>query len=391
MLSWCVLRSLPRFGPLTGYVTAGGYAAARVHLDRLLEIGAAIRCATDAEPTKATRALASVGADRIEELANEYGVPGRLLEDFQAVDDMAAILADFESASLRDCLLYGASAGPLGLPAKRGDERAGGVRDEELDPDYQCSASGAAPEGAKGDLVIQIYSNGSKLNLTCKPVRAGTFDMGEDGESREERIVQHFHIGATPVTQAQYRAVMGKNPSGFQGSDCPDADERPVEQVTWHAADEFCRRLARAAGLDVRLPGEAQWEYSCRAGTKTAFSFGDTVFSGLANYGDGLSQQGKVGGKPREHTTAVGVFQPNPWGLHDMHGNVWEWCRDRYEQHSDEGSADDKVAASGELRVLRGGSWVDPPEHCCSAFRHGDSPDNWGPTIGFRIVVLPEL
>jgi formylglycine-generating enzyme required for sulfatase activity len=389
MLAWGVLQNLPRFGPLVGYVTAGGYAAARVRLDRLLEAGAAARRATDTAPTTTGRALASASTERVTELAEEYELPASLLEDVPAVADMAAALTDFDGTSLQDCLLYGAAVGPSDLPGKPRGVPCGGVRDEELDPDYQCSASARAPEGTKGDLVIQIYRNGGTVDLQCKRIPTGTFATEEDGDSREVRIAQPFHMAATPVTQGQYRAVMGKNPSGFQGSDCPDADERPVEQVTWHAADEFCRRLARATGLDVRLPTEAQWEYSCRAGTTTTFSFGDTVFSGLANYGDGLPREGGGKGKDREHTTAVGTFQPNPWGLHDMHGNVWEWCRDRCGEGAEGQGEGPAGPLSAECRALRGGSWIDPPEHCCSSYRHGDSPDNWGPTIGFRIAVLP--
>jgi formylglycine-generating enzyme required for sulfatase activity len=164
------------------------------------------------------------------------------------------------------------------------------------------------------------------------------------------------------------------NPSNFEG------DTLPVEQVSWEDAQEFCRRLSVKTGKDYRLPSEAEWEYACRAGTTTAYHFGATLPSELANHSFEVSQ-----------TSEVGRYPANYWGLYDMHGNVWEWCQDRwhetYEGAPTDGSAweahDDEAE---EKRVLRGGSWFFYPEGCRSAVRVGVAPDGTDFGVGFRVV-----
>jgi formylglycine-generating enzyme required for sulfatase activity len=159
------------------------------------------------------------------------------------------------------------------------------------------------------------------LGMVLLRVPAGVFQMGSsaygnDAPVHEVRIAADFWIGRTEVTQREYREVMGASPSRFQGEDLP------VEQVTWEEAAEFCRRLGvREKGLH-RLPTEAEWEYACRAGSQSAFSFGgdDTHLGGFAWYDASSGQK----------TRPVGTRKPNPWGIHDMHGNVWEWCGDWY-------------------------------------------------------------
>ena len=196
-------------------------------------------------------------------------------------------------------------------------------------------------------------------------------------------IVPTFLMSKHPVTQAQWRIVatelprieyeLSPDPSHFEG------DDLPVEQVNWCEAVEFCQRLSQATGRDYRLPSEAEWEYACRAGTTTRFSFGGFLMTNLAN---------RDGGR----TTPVGSFPANGFGLYDMHGNVWEWCFDLW--HSNyEGAPTDGTAWDGEDidRVLRGGSWNFDPRDCRSASRGGNSPDHTDFDAGFRVCCSFEI
>ncbi len=228
-------------------------------------------------------------------------------------------------------------------------------------------------------------------------IPAGSFTMGsdhseEDSEEADERPVHQvtfkysFYMGKYEVTQAQYRTVMGTNPSGCKG------DALPVERVMWPQALEFTRRLnARNDGYSYRLPSEAEWEYACRAGTTTDFAFGPSLSSLQANF-DGTEP---FGGAPkainRSQTITVGSFAPNAWGLHDMHGNVMEWCMDAY-HHSYEGAPQDGSAwvTGGEkgVRVLRGGSWFDSANQLRSPSREVLSAIICDDSIGFRVVAF---
>jgi uncharacterized protein (TIGR02996 family) len=204
----------------------------------------------------------------------------------------------------------------------------------------------------------------------CPP---GTFLMGsrpkEKRRGKDERqhrvtLTRGFWLGLTPVTQAQWQAVMGSNPSFFQG------DDRPVEQVSWDDCQEFCTKLAVRDGKRYRLPTEAEWEYACRAGTTTPFHFGATISTEQANY-DGNYTYGKgKKGKYRQETTPVGSFPANAWGLCNMHGNVWEWCQDWDGPYSRK-IKDPQGPDTGDGRVVRGGSWYGYPRWCRSAFRSG--------------------
>jgi formylglycine-generating enzyme required for sulfatase activity len=220
--------------------------------------------------------------------------------------------------------------------------------------------------------------------------------------------VGEFLMGQTPITQAQWRVVaswepvelpLPSSPSRYPGAN------RPVESVSWDEAMEFCRRLEHRTGKRFCLPSEAQWEYACRAGTSTPFHFGATLSTELANYDGNYTYADGRNGKYREQTTEVNRFPANAWGLQDMHGNVWEWCLDRW--HSDykeapcDGSAwlDSEVSESGaskmeaeedKLRLLRGGSWSDHPGDCRSAYRSGFHPDDRFRFVGFRLCCLPQ-
>ena len=191
------------------------------------------------------------------------------------------------------------------------------------------------------------------------------------------KISKGFYMGQTEVTQAQYQAVMGTNPSNFRG------DNLPVEQVSWNDAAEFCRKLSQKEGKTYTLPTEAQWEYACRAGTKTVFSFGNNE-SSLDEYGwYGYENAGKT-------THPVGTKKPNGFGLYDMHGNVWEWCRDYYDSgFYNKGDTEDPESTQGSSnRVLRGGCWSSGASGCRSALRGRYDPGNRiYYYLGFRIVL----
>ncbi|MHC0066823.1 formylglycine-generating enzyme family protein [Nostoc sp. UIC 10890] len=235
--------------------------------------------------------------------------------------------------------------------------------------------------------------NGVKLEMAAIP--GGTFMMGspeneagkKDWESPQHQVtVPSFFMGKYPVTQAQYQAITGNNPSYPKGSN------RPVERVNWNNAVAFCEELSQKTGKTYRLPSEAEWEYACRAGTTTPFHFGETITTDLANYRGNYTSYGQEPkGIYRNETTEVGSFGvANNFGLYDMYGNVGEWCQDyghiNYEGAPTDGSAWVKNEVSSYLRLVRGGSLGDNPDACRSASRSGSNLDyNYG-NIGFRVV-----
>ncbi len=242
--------------------------------------------------------------------------------------------------------------------------------------------------------------NGTLLEMVLIP--GDRFDMGSpEGEegSRDEERPQHevsiaqFFMGKYPVTQAQWRAVaampqvnqeLDPDPSYFKG------DDRPVEQVSWEEAVEFCDRLSAHTQRVYRLPSEAEWEYACRAGTTTPFHFGETISTEYANY-DGRNAYGRgATGIYQGKTTPVGSFKvANRFGLFNMHGNVWEWCADHWHDDYQGAPIDGSAWVTGgdsDGRVLRGGSWVNVPEDCRSAYRLYSDLVNRDDHGGFRVV-----
>ncbi len=255
---------------------------------------------------------------------------------------------------------------------------------------------------------------GDGVDLPLIEVPAGELVMGspaDEAERQRNEGPQHrvklkaFVLGQTPITQAQWRAVarqvppLGKswqrelalNPSRF--SDQPDSAQRPVEQVSWHDASEFCRRLSVLSGDHYTLPSEAQWEYACRAGSTTPFAFGEMITPRLANYDGNRGYARGPKGVYQEQTTPAGMFAANAWGLLDMHGNVWEWCLDHWHASYIGVPADGSAWVSGgdpDQRPLRGGSWVGSPGLCRSAQRHPTKPAYAGHSIGFRVICYPK-
>jgi formylglycine-generating enzyme required for sulfatase activity len=206
--------------------------------------------------------------------------------------------------------------------------------------------------------------------------------------------IDEVWLGQYPITQAQYEAVVGRNPATFRlGAN------HPVETVSWHDAVAFCQRLTELTELAFRLPSEAEWEYACRAGTTTPFHFGPTITTDLANYRGtdwdygGQILSGSYGPGPkgvyREQTTPVGLFPPNAFGLYDMHGNVFEWCADHWHDNYDGAPTDGTTWLSSDEsanRLLRGSSWSSIPMICRSAVRYGTPPDFGNYDFGFRVV-----
>ena len=197
-------------------------------------------------------------------------------------------------------------------------------------------------------------------------------------------MTKAFYMAATEVTQSQWQAVMGKNPSFFIG------DSLPVETVAWEEAAEFCRKLSAREGASYRLPTEADWEYACRAGTTTPFYTGAAISTAQANYdGNFIDGEGKKG-LFREEITKTGSFAPNAWGLHDLHGNVWEWCADWHGDYPVGEVTDPVGPPQGEKRVVRGGCWINFPAICRSANRGSTVPVSWNFHFGLRVVRVLE-
>ena len=221
------------------------------------------------------------------------------------------------------------------------------------------------------------------VDLDMVQILAGDFDMGSppeepgraDVEGPQRKVtVSSFFMGRFPVTQAQYQAVMGDNPSEFK----ENGENRPVESVSWHGAVAFCEKLSELTGRNYRLPSEAEWEYACRAETTTPFYFGETITATVANYNGNFTYGSERKSVYRRETTEVGSFSPNAFGLYDMHGNVWEWCKDHWHKNYEDAPKDGTAwLSSDELfsrRIMRGGSWANDPRPCRSAYRSRYEP-----------------
>jgi formylglycine-generating enzyme required for sulfatase activity len=185
---------------------------------------------------------------------------------------------------------------------------------------------------------------------------------------------------------SQVNLKLNPDPAIFKGAN------RPVEQVSWEEATEFCRRLSKRTKLVYTLPSEAQWEYACRACTTTPFAFGDTLTPDLANYDGNYTYGSGLKGQYRKKTKDVGSFAGNAWGLQNMHGNVWEWCLDPWHDSYTGAPADGSAWTAGGLtsRLLRGGSWSLFPRLCRSACRNYNHPVGRPLGIGFRVCCLPQ-
>jgi formylglycine-generating enzyme required for sulfatase activity len=245
---------------------------------------------------------------------------------------------------------------------------------------------------------IEDLGNGVLLHLVKIP--AGSFMMGSlkgevdrDDDEDQHRVTfpDDFWMGQFEVTQAQYQVITGQNPATFKGA------QNPVDSVSWDDARTFCKNISQSTGRAYRLPTEAEWEYACRAGTNTPFHYGQSITPDLVNYDGNYPYGNAAKGNYRNKTTPVGSFPGNRWGLHDMHGNLWEWCQDEWhdsyaekpESLKQNGSIawETTSSSSDTIRVLRGGSWLNNARNCRSAnrsrFRTYDSYN----LRGFRLIL----
>ncbi|MBF2090176.1 MAG: SUMF1/EgtB/PvdO family nonheme iron enzyme [Synechococcales cyanobacterium K44_A2020_017] len=271
----------------------------------------------------------------------------------------------------------------------------------EITPGFFGLGAKLVRQTRQGRAEYRRESLGQEVTLDLMLIPSGTFTMGSpDGEGYKDEKPQHsvtissFWMGKYPVTQSQWRTVsalpkierdLDADPASFKG------DHRPVEQVSWHDAVEFCQRLSKHTGREYRLPSEAEWEYACRSGTTTPFHVGPTIITELANYNGNDTYSNGLKGIYSEQTTEVGSFPANAFGLYDMHGNVWEWCLDHWHDTYQGSSTDGSAWVTGgdnARRVLRGGSWDSYPWHCRSAYRHWYGPGGRDFLFfGFRVVV----
>jgi len=253
------------------------------------------------------------------------------------------------------------------------------------------------------------------LEMTLIP--SGTFLMGSpddeldrnDDESPQHRVtVPSFFMGRYPITQAQWRVVAGwepverkldNNPSRFQEEPAKgnfSRWDRPVENVSWYDAKEFCARLSQRTTKEYQLPSEAEWEYACRAGTTTPFHFGKIITTDYVNYNGNYTYGESPKGEYRQQTTPVGYFQvANAFGLYDMHGNVYEWCEDDYHKSYENAPTDGSAWLSSDnnnTKTIRGGCWNYFPYNCRCSCRFNYYPDLRGNVMGLRVVgVVPRI
>jgi len=290
------------------------------------------------------------------------------------------------------------------------------VRAQPAPEESLVAATPIAPPTLLRDRFIDGAGEGPELVV----LRAGRFQMGSPEHERKIAMAsgaqqnwlaretpQHwvgierpFAIGRYPVTVGDWRAfaeASGWQPGGEVDWTAPGFAQgglHPVVGVSWNDAQHYVAWLSERTGQRYRLPSEAEWEYACRAGTRTAFSFGDAIDTGKANYDGNFTWNGGPRGEYRRGTTPVDQFAPNPWGLHDMHGNVWEWVQDVMHENYDGAPLDGSAwEAGGERarRILRGGSWLYNPRYLRSALRNGFSAVMSNDIVGFRVVrELPE-
>jgi formylglycine-generating enzyme required for sulfatase activity len=319
-------------------------------------------------------------------------------------------------------------------------QNIGSVKPEVRQESSQSSSLSSLPfevvtVNQKGEIIKQEEKSrpyhreglGNGVNLDMMEIPRGSFLMGTEEaeierlckkfnwegfkrESSQHKVqIEPFFMGKTPITQAQWREVVTQvetierdlkpDPSRFKG------DKRPVENVSWYDAIEFCARLLKLTGQNYRLPSEAEWEYACRAGTKTPFHFGETITTDLANYNGDYTFANEPKGKYREETTPVDEFAyPNAFGLYDMHGNVWEWCLDPWHENYEGAPTDGKVWDENDndyqnlsqnlkkllnknIRTsLRGGSWNVYPDDCRASNRYHNTRAYHVSNFGFRVV-----
>jgi formylglycine-generating enzyme required for sulfatase activity len=248
-----------------------------------------------------------------------------------------------------------------------------------------CGCAAPPGESRRGDQWVEPGTG-----MTFVRIESGSLMMGAppDEAGREAQEIRHrvelsrpFWLGVFEVTQREWQRVMDDNPSHFRGD-----DRLPVESVTWFDVQAFLDRLTkRSPGNRFRLPTEAEWEYACRAGTETAYNTGPSLSPAQANVAESMART--VAGEGR--TLTVGSFAPNAWGLHDMHGNVWEWTEDEHCPYASDPAVDPIGRCGSPLKVIRGGSWYFDAGSARCALRYTHRPQDLGFSLGFRVVREP--
>ena len=251
--------------------------------------------------------------------------------------------------TIKDCLKIKLDVEAEGFSKELEEIRAGKIKDEVkkatpifLEAPFSAEAAKTAQKELAKSLSKPMEAKidlGKGLKLEMVLIPAGKFMMGDLGKDHEVTLTKPFYMGKYEVTQDQWQAVMGSNPSSTKGT------KLPVTNVSWNDCQDFIKKLNAKTNGGYRLPTEAEWEYACRAGSKTVYSFGDSIIKGDANYGPG--------GK----SVAVGSYKPNAFGLFDMHGNVWEWCEDWHAEYPTGAVTHPKGPSTGNGLVLRGGSF----------------------------------
>ncbi len=260
----------------------------------------------------------------------------------------------------------------------------------------RLNSSGQIVARPKGSALSFQEDLGDGVSMTMVKIPAGKFMMGspenekyrDSDESPQHSVtVPEFYLGQTLVTQAQWQALMGNNPSSFKGN-----SKLPVDSVNWLDAMDFCQKLSQKTGHTYRLPSEAEWEYACRAGTTTPFAFGETITPEIVNYNGNYPYGNAAKGEYRQKTTIVGSFPANAFGLYDMHGNLYEWCLDEWNNNYNNAPADGSARGdinsrdSDKHRLLRGGSWDNNARNCRSANRINITASGRNYNIGLRVV-----
>jgi len=255
---------------------------------------------------------------------------------------------------------------------------------------------GAILQRSSGEALQAVEHLAPDTPLELIAIPKGFFQMGarDPGGYPDELpihpvFVEAFWLGKYPVTQAQWQAVMGTLPDcRFHGANLP------VETICWNDAQTFCERLSSHTGRSYALPSEAQWEYACRAGTRTPFSLGETLTTDFANFVGDHTYADAPPGIYRHGPLPVGSFPPNPWGLYDLHGTVWEFCADAWSPDYSGAPLDGSPRPRGVepgWRVARGGSWHETPAHCRSAMRLQVAESERLEFFGLRVMLKAEL
>lgn len=262
----------------------------------------------------------------------------------------------------------------------------------------RLGSSGQILERPNSSAMVFTEELAKGVSMTMVKIPAGKFTMGSP-TSEKDRVrdespqhfvtIPEFYCGQTLVTQAQWQAIMGNNPSHFKGD-----DQLPVDSVSWLNAMNFCEKLSQKTGRAYRLPSEAEWEYACRAGTQTPFAFGEAITPAVVNYNGNYPYASAATGEYRSKTTPVGIFPANNFSLYDMHGNVWEWCLDEWVNNYDNLPADGSARENANRlnndiqRLLRGGSYSNYAWLCRSASRNYNAASLGFYNCGLRVVAL---